>query len=288
MLKLFQYLFDKTLKQVQDDVINMRQKIKFRDANIAYTVSGRGNTLVLLHGFLESTLIWNDFVLVLEKHFQVVCIDLPGHGESDCISYVHEMEMNAEVVYTVLQHLQIESCVMAGHSMGGYVTLAFAEKYSELLKGICMFHSTALPDSEEKKRDRDRTINIVKKDAMTFIRAVIPNLFASSNKEKFKTEINELISAAAQMPVQGIIATLEGMKIRKDRTQVLKEVNVPVLIIAGKQDTAVLFDSLLPQLALSKHCEALILDNVGHTGFIEAKEETMGVLFNFAKSCLKN
>lgn len=265
-----------------------KEKIKFRDANIAYTVSGKGNTLVLLHGFLESTLIWRDFVSVLEKHFKIVCIDLPGHGESDCIGYVHEMEMNAEVVYAILQHLEIKNGVMAGHSMGGYVTMAFAEKYPELLKGICLFHSTALPDSIEKQRDRDRTINIVKKDAMTFIRAVIPNLFAPVNKEKCKTETDELIARAAQMPTQGIIATLEGMKIRKDRTQVLKDVNVPVLIIAGKQDTAVPFDSLLPQLALPKHCEALILDNVGHTGFIEAKEETLNVLFNFAKSCQKN
>ncbi len=265
-----------------------KEKIKFRDANIAYTISGKGKTLVLLHGFLESKLIWRDFVSVLEKHFQVACIDLPGHGESDCMGYVHEMEMNAEVVYTVLQHLQIESCMMAGHSMGGYVTLAFAEKYPELLKGICLFHSTALPDSEEKQHDRDRTINIVKKDSMTFIRAVIPNLFAPANKEKYKAETDELIADAAQMPTQGIIATLEGMKIRKDRTQVLKNTNVPVLIIAGKQDTAVPFDSLLPQLALPKHCEVLILDNVGHTGFIEAKEETLNVLFNFAKSCQKN
>lgn len=260
-----------------------KEKIKFRDANIAYTISGKGNTLILLHGFLESTLIWKDFVSVLEKHFQVVCIDLPGHGESDCIGYVHEMEMNAEVVYAVLQHLEIKSCVMTGHSMGGYVTLAFAEKYPEVLNGICLFHSTALPDSEEKQRDRDRTINIVKRDAMTFIRAVIPNLFAPANKEKYKVEIDELIARASQMPTQGIIATLEGMKIRKDRTQILKGVKAPVLIIAGKQDTAVPFDSLLPQLALPKHCEALILDNVGHTGFIEAKEETLRVLLNFVE-----
>ncbi len=260
-----------------------KEKIKFRDANIAYTISGKGNTLILLHGFLESTLIWKDFVSVLEKHFQVVCIDLPGHGESDCIGYVHEMEMNAEVVYAVLQHLEIKSCVMTGHSMGGYVTLAFAEKYPEVLNGICLFHSTALPDSEEKQRDRDRTINIVKRDAMTFIRAVIPNLFAPANKEKYKVEIDELIARASQMPTQGIIATLEGMKIRKDRTQILKGVKAPVLIIAGKQDTAVPFDSLLPQLALPKHCEALILYNVGHTGFIEAKEETLRVLLNFVE-----
>ncbi|MCG3167904.1 MAG: 2-succinyl-6-hydroxy-2,4-cyclohexadiene-1-carboxylate synthase [Bacteroidia bacterium] len=265
-----------------------KEKIKFRDVDIAYSVSGEGKVLVLLHGFLESKTIWNDFMVVLEKYFRVVCIDLPGHGESDCIGYVHEMEMNAEAVYAVLQHLNIKSCVMSGHSMGGYVTLAFAEKYPQLLKGICLFHSTALSDSEEKQRDRDRTINIVKKDAMTFIRAVIPNLFAPANKEKYKAEIDELINRAGQMSVLGIIATLEGMKIRKDRTAVLKNVQVPVLIIAGKQDTAVPFDSLLPQFALPKHCEALILDNVGHTGFIEAKEETLLRLLSFVDSSFKS
>lgn len=259
-----------------------KEKINFRDASIAYTISGEGNVLVLLHGFLESTAIWKDFVPVLEKQFRVICIDLPGHGESNSIGYIHEMEMNAEVVHSVLKHLQIETCVMAGHSMGGYVTLAFAEKYPELLHGICLFHSTALPDSEEKKHERDRVINIVKNDAMIFIRTVIPNLFAPINREKFKKEIEELISLAALTPVQGIIATLEGMKIRKDRTEVLKNVDFPVLIIAGKQDTVIPFDTLLTQLAMPGHCEALILNNVGHTGFIEANKQTLKTLLNFA------
>ncbi len=265
-----------------------KEKIKFRDANIAYTISGEGKTLVLLHGFIESTVIWKDFVPVLENQFQVVCIDLPGHGESDCIGYVHEMEVNAEVVRAVLQHLQIKACVLVGHSMGGYVTLAFAEKYPELLSGICLFHSTGLPDSDAKKLDRDKAISVVKKDAQVFISTVIPNLFAPVNKEKFKQEIEELIRLAAQTPVQGIVATLEGMKNRKDRTPVLKTVNFPVLFIGGKQDIVVPLDTLLPQLSLPKHCQSLILDNVGHTGFIEAKDETLSMLFNFAKSCLKN
>ncbi len=257
------------------------EKIKFRDAAIAYTISGKGDTLVLLHGFIESTQIWKDFVPELEKHFRVVCIDLPGHGESDCIGYVHEMELNAEAVHAVLQHLGIKNCVITGHSMGGYVTLAFAEKYPELVKGLCLFHSTALPDSEEKKKDRDKAIGVVKNDPMVFIRTVIPNLFAPANREKFKKEIEELIALSAKTPQQGIVATLEGMKNRKDRTYVLKEAKFPVLIISGKQDTVVPIDSLLPQLAMPKHCEALILDNVGHTGFIEEKETTLKALLNF-------
>lgn len=255
--------------------------LKFREANIAYGVCGDGETVVLLHGFLESSLIWKDFSEFFSKRFRVVCIDFPGHGKSDCIGYVHEMEMNAEIVFTVLNHLQIEKCVMAGHSMGGYVTLAFAEKYSEMLRGICLFHSTALPDSEEKKHDRDRTIKIVQRDAQVFIRAVIPNLFAPENREKFKTEMEELINRAGEMSQQGIIAALEGMKIRKDRTAVLKTVNFPVFFIAGKQDSAVPFETLLPQFAMPKHCEALILENTGHTGFLEAKKETMTTLLNF-------
>lgn len=260
------------------------EKIKYNDANIAYSVSGEGQTIVLLHGFLESSVIWKDFIPALNKHFRVVCIDFPGHGESDCIGYVHEMEMNAEVVNAVLKHLEIKNCVMAGHSMGGYVTLAFAEKYPEFLSGICLFHSSALPDSEEKKLDRDRTINIVKRDAMVFIRAVIPNMFSVSGKEIFKKEVEDMISLAAKTQVQGIIATLEGMKIRKDRTDVLRKMNCPVLFIAGKEDNAVPFEGLLPQIALPKHCEALILEKVGHSGYIEAKEETLRTLLNFAKS----
>ena len=130
----------------------MENFIQFKGAKIHFTDTRKGRCIVLLHGFLESMEIWNEYVKLLSKRYRVICIDLPGHGKSENIGYVHTMELMADCVKEVLYSLQITKCVMIGHSMGGYVTLAFAEKHERNLRGFALFHSHAAPDSEEKKK----------------------------------------------------------------------------------------------------------------------------------------
>ncbi len=256
----------------------------FNGNKIHYTTEGQGDVVVLLHGFLESLLIWKDFSHELSGNFTVVCIDLPGHGKSECIGSVHSMDKVAEVVKGITDYLKISSFVLIGHSMGGYVSLQFADMYPDMIKGLGLFHSQALADTEEAKIKRERTCEIVKQNRKGFISEFIPDLFAPENVEKFDAEIRILQSQVKDMTAEAIIAALNGMKIREDKLSVLIGLNAPILFILGKKDSRVNMQQAMAQAMLPGHSEVLLLD-VGHMGYIESRDETLFTIKAFAEKC---
>jgi pimeloyl-ACP methyl ester carboxylesterase len=260
----------------------MSGSVAFKEKKIHYTLSGKGKTIVLLHGFLESSAIWRHFTRRFSSEFSVLCIDLPGHGRSEVIRDVQSMDLMAEAVNQVLKEMNITSCLMAGHSMGGYVTLAFAEKYPKKLTGFTLFHSHAAADTAEARQNRERTIKIVEQDRQGFIRNFIPDLFDPQNVQGYQAEIAKLQKLAAGTTKEGIIAALEGMKTRPDRRHVLSSAPMPVQFIIGKNDTRIPMQMIMPQTVLPPHSEILLLDGVGHMGFIEAGEVTLLALKHFA------
>jgi len=268
-------------------VIPPTRTIISRGAKIRFADIGKGRAIVLLHGFPLSLDIWfgNGYANALAKKFRVIAIDLPGHGKSECIGYVSKMERMADVVKDVMDELGLRRYIVAGHSMGGYVALAFAEKYFDNLSGLCLFHSSALPDSDEKKLDRDRGIKIVKRNPVTYTNALVANLFAVANQKYLKKEMSWVKRLSAKTKKQGLVATLEGMKIRKNREIILKFANYPVLLIAGKRDNVMPFEALKRQSELPAVSRFLPLERVGHMGFIEAKETTLKKIRAFANFC---
>jgi pimeloyl-ACP methyl ester carboxylesterase len=195
----------------------------FKKARIRYSDQGKGRAIVLLHGFPENLQIWEEFSAALSKSFRVIAIDLPGLGESENIGYVHTMELMAQCVHAVMQHLKLRRYVIVGHSMGGYVGLAFAELFSENLKGLCLFHSSAFADSDEKKLDRDRASETAKKHTAQFLKAFAANLFADPEDPNIK----KLQQITAGTSARGIVASLQGMKMRQSREVILKFAEYP-------------------------------------------------------------
>ena len=263
----------------------MEKQIIYKNSSINYTDKGEGDAIVFLHGFLESLKIWNDFSVELSKKFRVICIDLPGFGKSDLISETHTMELFAEVVKSVLENLNIEKCTMFGHSMGGYTALAFAEKYSEMLNGISLFHSKTTPDSDKIKENRLRTIEIVKLNRKGFINQFISDLFAPANVEKFHSEIEQLKENGRQTTKEGVIAALKGMKERTGKLKFIINTELPIQFIVGKQDSRIPFNDILTQAALPKFSEIIILGNAGHMAYIEEKDITLKAVRCFALKC---
>lgn len=262
------------------------EKIEFREKAIYYKAEGNGQALVLLHGFLESSAIWDHFASVLSKSYKVVRIDLPGHGRTPVIDKTHTMELMAESVKRVLDHLQISKCLMVGHSMGGYVTLEFARNYPEMLKGMVLFHSHAASDTEELKENRRRLIEIVKLNKKGFVKQFIPDLFAEINLVKLQNEIEQLGILADKTSALGIIAALQGMKERSGKLDLLLNTEIPVLFIAGKEDLRIPVQNILAQAILPRHSEVLVLADVGHMGFIEARDETLRMISCFCHRIL--
>jgi pimeloyl-ACP methyl ester carboxylesterase len=212
-----------------------------------------------------------------------VTVDLPGHGLSPYSPGLLSMEAMAGSVKKVLEALNISTCVLVGHSMGGYVALAFAKAYPESVKGLVLFHSHAAADPLQFRQNRDRTIAMVKEDHAGFIRRFIPELFAPENVPLYQDEIIAMSNAASVMSPLVLIGCLEGIRDRGDHRAFLSATDIPVLFIAGKKDVKVPFSFVMEQLPLPKHAEALILGDVGHMGFIEAARETLATVRCFAE-----
>lgn len=259
--------------------------LAFKGGRIHYTdCYSKKYVVVLLHGFLESSTMWNEYALNLSKTYRVVTIDLPGHGKTDCFGYVHDMEIMAQAVHAVLKHLKIRKTILVGHSMGGYAALAFADLYPDYVKGLCLFHSTSYADSETKQQDRIRAAALVKDNASSFIRKAIPNLFRLKNRKLFAHKVNELKNEALSTSVQGIIAAIEGMRLRKNRDLILAFSPYPKAMIIGEYDKAVNYNDSIEQLKLNPEIQSLILP-IGHMGFIEDPYACLKFIRKFLRTC---
>ncbi len=255
----------------------------FRKARIRYSDEGKGRAIVLLHGFPENLGIWQEFSAALAKSFRVICIDLPGLGESECIGYVHTMDLMAKCVQSVMHELNLRRYVVVGHSMGGYVALAVAELFPENLRGLCLFHSSAFADSDEKKLDRDKASEVAKKHPRQFVKAFEANLFANPDDPNIK----KLQALTINTSARGIVAALQGMKMRPSREIVLKFAPYPVLFIFGRIDKVIDWEKIQPQTEIPPHSQVITLENVAHMGFYEEPKKSLRAVRHFAYHCFR-
>lgn len=217
----------------------------YKNTPIYYNSIGKGPTIVLLHGFLESSKMWESLVPILSEEKNIVVIDLPGLGESGVISNTHPMELMATVVNDILDHLKISSAAFVGHSMGGYVTMALTEKYPEKVDKIVLLNSTPIADTPERKKNRDRALKIMDRSPHAYISMAIANWAGESSREQFSEAIENSKTLAYSFPVEGIKAALQGMKERKDRTYILKNFPRPKYILLGEDDPIIPLEETL-------------------------------------------
>jgi pimeloyl-ACP methyl ester carboxylesterase len=255
--------------------------LRYKNISVGYSDAGKGTAVVLLHGFLENSSMWDAFVPEFSKKHRVITIDLLGHGQTEPLGYIQTMEDNADMVHAVLGELKIRKAIFAGHSMGGYVALAFAELYPDSVKGIALVNSTSKADSDERKTNRDRAVVAVKQSYTNFVRLSIANLFSEDNRERLSEEIEMVRNEALKTPLQGIVASLEGMKIRKDREVLLHLGPYPVVLILGKKDPVLNYEENIAQIENTS--VELITFKDGHMSPIENREELKTALLTFFK-----
>lgn len=256
-------------------------QIQYKNITIDYTATGKGTAVVVLHGFLENQTMWQYLAPVLATKYRVITIDLLGHGNTDCLGYVHTMEDQADMVHHVLHELKIRKSVLIGHSMGGYVALAFAELYPDNVKGLVLLNSTSRADSDERKLNRDRAIAAVKQNYTAFVRMSIANLFSEDNREKLAETIENVKLEALKTPLQGIVAALEGMKIRNDREVLLHFGPYPIALILGKKDGVLPYDDNVTQVENTR--VQLITFPDGHMSHLENQKALEKTIVSFLK-----
>lgn len=228
--------------------------------------------------------MWNNYAEKLSKTKNVICVDLLGQGETECLGYVHSMHEHAKAVKCVLNAEAIENCIVVGHSMGGYVALELADLHPEMIKGLVLFHSTAFADTDERKAERERVTQLVQRNKTVYIKAVIPSLFADETKGQLTTEIEQLAEIADGFSEHGITANIRGMMERPARVNVLQNGGFPKLIIQGEFDAVISADDIKEQSALNENISLKVVTGIGHMGHLEAPENCLELISDFCKN----
>jgi pimeloyl-ACP methyl ester carboxylesterase len=249
---------------------------------LAYRQTGQGPAVLFIHGFCENKDLWLAFEQDLSATHQTIAVDLPGFGESRDNGHYHSVEEMAREVRELLDALEVSRCAVVGHSLGGYVALALADLYPALIGGLCLFHSTAYADSEEKKHTRNKTALFIEKNGLgPFLENFVPSVFYTPRKQELASAMKAYSEMTRQTPVATAVAVTKAMRDRPDRSHVLTEARYPVMFIAGKEDTAVPLESSREQFFLPSRATIHLLAQTAHTGMIERPEESRVMVRNF-------
>jgi pimeloyl-ACP methyl ester carboxylesterase len=263
----------------------MEKKFNYLNLEIFYKVMGKGQPVVLLHGFAEDSSIWNEQAGFLQEHCQLIIPDLPGSGKSGMLPKNATIDDYATCVDALLSNEKIEKCILLGHSMGGYITLAFAERYAEKLKAFGFVHSTAFADNDEKKASREKGIQMMEEyGVFSFLKNTTPNLFSENYKKQYSEKVSDLIEQGKNFSKEALVQYYTAMMNRPDRTEVLAKSNVPVLFIIGSDDKAAPLDELLKQVSLPNISYIHIIEGVGHMSLWEEADQLNNYLLDFIKN----
>jgi pimeloyl-ACP methyl ester carboxylesterase len=248
----------------------MQKSIQFRGERLEYEIRGKGLPVMLVHGFTEDRRIWDPLLQGIENKYKWILLDLPGSGFSSFNQSVPELKDFAESIRAIMDFENISKLVLIGHSMGGYISLAFAEKYPEKISALGLFHSSSYGDSDEKKEAREKNIRFIQKNGSSlFVEQAIPGLFSEDFKTKNPEEIRKLIDRYANFNPDSLVLYLNAMKNRPFTTGVLKSITKPVLFIMGEEDKAVPLKDALEQCHLPQISYIHILTPTAHMGMIE-------------------
>jgi pimeloyl-ACP methyl ester carboxylesterase len=248
-------------------------------SKIFFEERGQGHPLVLIHGFCETRELWFRFAESLSGSYRILLPDLPGFGHSPLPAESFSVDDIGAIMLEWLTEIEVEKPILIGHSLGGYVAMAMVEQHPDLFRAFGLFHSTAYPDSTEKKANRNKVIEFVgQHGALPFLETFVPGLFF----QKHNPFIPQVYDMTRQSKAESIQAYAAAMRDRPSRKTLLQSFHKHVLILAGEQDTAVPFMDSLEQSTLLTNPLFYGLKDVGHMGMFESEQECLTIVRNFA------
>lgn len=250
---------------------------------IHYTDQGDGLVLCFIHGYLENESIFSSITKQMSRYCRCISIDIPGHGLS-CVQDNLSMDSISILIKSLMESLNIDKFSLIGHSMGGYVALAYAELYPESLNSIVLVHSSANADSEDKKNRRRKEINLIRNGMKDFICAYsIPSIFYDKTRAVYEKQILNIVSEAKKNSDQGVISALYCMTNRKDKNKMLENLFIPKFLFLGKYDTFIDCEKARLE-AYSLGMQVFVFDHSAHVCFIEEELKCLSLL---RKLCLE-
>ncbi|MFC4779593.1 alpha/beta fold hydrolase [Paenibacillus sp. GCM10023252] len=271
---------------IANESIQLEQGVQLAYYDSAPALDGIGaissQVIVLLHGYCGSSAYWEQIVPLLEAHARVIAVDLRGHGASfEASEEVYTMDLFAQDIKQLIERLNLPKVCLLGHSLGGYVTLAAAEAYPELLGSIGLIHSTSLPDGEEAKANRDKAALAIQTNGVQeFVNGLVPKLFSPEHVTAMAEAVQLTKEIGYGTSARGASATALGMKGRPDRTSVLQQSPLPILLVAGARDGVIPPERtfIVDKPAVKK----VTLELSGHMSMLEESERLAAAIVDFA------
>ncbi|GGG17013.1 alpha/beta fold hydrolase [Paenibacillus aceti] len=251
--------------------------------SVAYQEQGQGQTIVLLHGFCGSSGYWEKLAPRLSPEYHIVMPDLRGHGGSEAPAGPYTIEQMAEDIAALMEQMGVAKYTLLGHSLGGYITLALAERYSSRLNGFGLIHSTPYPDSAEGKEKRLKAVDKIRDEGIeTFVDGLVPGLFAPDLRQAMEQEIEHAKQLGYRTPPQGAQGASLAMRERGDRREVLSGSSLPILLVAGENDAVIPAERTFT--TEGNHVTKTIIKGAGHMSMYEAPEQLAAVIRDFMRS----
>ena len=189
------------------------------------------------------------------------------------------IEEYAEELYAHFQSEQVEKVVLIGHSMGGYIALAFAEQYPEMVQGLVLYHSTATADDETRRQMRQQAIDGLKTEGATpFIRKQLPKMVSPAYPSE-KTQA--LVGRFLNLPADALITGMRAIAGRPDRTHILREARFPILLVLSRDDQLIPYEKTAQLAQLSNQISLATIEQAGHLSMIEQPEASVQAIRAF-------
>jgi pimeloyl-ACP methyl ester carboxylesterase len=251
------------------------EAIQINGIQQAYSRSGQGMPLVLIHGYPFDHTIWYDMVPFLENDFELLLPDLRGFGLSGVVESPFTIADMASDIAGLLDHLDIEKAYIAGHSMGGYIALAFAQQYPKRVLGLGLVSTRAIADTPEQKQGRYAAADEVLRSGVQPVAESMPTKLTPD--ERVQAFVRSLI--VAQRPA-GLVGALKAMAERDDSTSILSGFEFPVVIVHGKGDELIPVQRAQEIKAAIPHAVLMELPGIGHMPMMENPQATATTLKN--------
>lgn len=251
--------------------------------------SGNGDkVLLLLHGYLETLYIWEEFREMLPDSYRIIAIDLPGHGLSGSHTESNTMQFIAETIYQFLSSKSVQKLTIAGHSMGGYVAQQFLRQYPDMVEALVHINSSPYADNPDKRSQREKEINLIGQGRLLSLAQIaIPNMYSKVNLRKCDRKISETVEICETHDPMGICAVVRGLMARSDSVELLRETNVPVLFIFGDSDTYASPEMISNVVTSLPNAVCKVISGVGHNSFIEDPQKVLDILLPFLQQSVK-
>lgn len=248
--------------------------------------TGKGDTAVLLlHGYLETLYIWEEFRSLLPESSHIVSIDLPGMGLTGTDPQINTMQFDAKVVCGVLDKLSVKSAFVIGHSMGGYVGQRFIKDFPDRISGLVNVNSNPYADDPSKASDRQKEIDFILNGKLVQLAQIaIPNMYAKANLRKCDETVIETVEICETHDPEGVAAVVRGLQCREDNVSLLNSTSVPVMFVYGDSDIYTPLSKVEKIKSDLPSCRHEIVPSTGHNTHVEDPAALARLVADFALS----